>query len=262
MMRIYDSHCHLDDRAYDKDRESILERAKTAGVAAIMTVGVDVDSCRKAVEIAESYSGCYAAVGIHPHDAKDCSEAALAAIRHLSESTKVRAWGEIGLDFNRMYSPRQLQEKWFVRQLEIAQELEAPLIFHERDSHGRFFEMLKGHAPAGLRGVVHCFSGTRDELRNYLDHGLCIGITGIITLKERGAELRDMMGDIPAERLLVETDAPYLTPTPERNKHRRNEPAFVKTVLLKLAQVRGDKVEDLAKVIWTNTCRLYGVDPK
>jgi TatD DNase family protein len=261
MMQIFDSHCHLDDRSYDRDRPAVLKRAEDAGVAGVMIVGVDADSCRKAVALAEAHAGCYASVGIHPHDAKECSETLLDTLRHLAESPRVRAWGEIGLDFNRMYSPRAVQEQWFVRQLEIARELHLPLIFHERDSQGRFFEILAAHTPAGLPGVVHCFSGTRSELQRYLDYGLYIGITGILTLKKRGAELREMVRDIPADRLLVETDAPYLTPTPERNKHRRNEPAFVKTVLSKLADVREEKIEDLAPVIWANTCRLYGVAP-
>jgi TatD DNase family protein len=261
MMQLFDSHCHLDDRSYDRDRSAVLKRAHDAGVTGLMIVGVDADSCRKAVNLAETHAACYASVGLHPHDAADCSEALLAALQQLAESPKVCAWGETGLDFNRMYSPRPVQERWFARQLEIAQALQLPLIFHERDSGGRFFDILKAHTPVGLPGVVHCFTGTRPELHDYLDHGLYIGITGILTLKERGAELREMVRDIPDERLLVETDAPYLTPTPERNKHRRNEPAFVKTVLAKLADVRGDAIEDLAPVVWANTCRLYGVAP-
>ena len=261
MIQIFDSHCHLDDRSYERDREAVLKRAEDAGVVGIMIVGVDTDSCRKAVALAEAHGGCCASVGIHPHDAKECSEAVLDVMRDLAESPRVFAWGEIGLDFNRMYSPRAVQEQWFVRQLEIAQELHLPLIFHERDSQGRFYDILQVHTPVGLPGVVHCFSGNRPELHHYLDYGLYIGITGILTLKERGAELREMVRDIPAERLLVETDAPYLTPTPERNKHRRNEPAFVRTVLLKLAEVRGEKIEDLAPVVWANTCRLYRIAP-
>jgi TatD DNase family protein len=159
-----------------------------------------------------------------------------------------------------MYSPREDQEKWFRRQLEIAGQLNLPMIFHERDSNGRFFEMLKNNTYKNIDGVVHCFSGTPEELNHYLDLGLHIGITGIITIKSRGVQLREMAALIPADRLLVETDAPYLTPTPERNRHRRNEPAFVKSVLLKLAEVRGEDPEELARVVWENTCRLYRID--
>jgi TatD DNase family protein len=259
-MKIFDSHCHLDDRSYDQDRPAVLQRAREAGVHGIMIVGTDADTCRRAVTLAETCTGCYASVGVHPHDARHCSEALLAELSGLAAGERVKAWGEIGLDFNRMYSPRPAQEKWFARQLETAGGLGLPLIFHERDSGGRFLEMLKAHGQPGLAGVVHCFSGTRQELVDYLDVGLFIGITGIVTHKARGADLREMAGDIPVERLLVETDAPYLTPTPERNKHRRNEPAFVKTVLLKLAQVRGEDPAALARATWANACRLYGIE--
>jgi len=258
-MKIFDSHCHLDDRSYDGERSAVMENAKKAEIHAVLTVGVDLETARKAVELAEDYPNCYASVGVHPHDAKDCSEAVLAELQQLAQHPKVVAWGETGLDYNRMYSPREEQEKWFRRQVEIAQERGLPLIFHERDSEGRFFELLSAAAVPGLPGVVHCFSGSAADLAHYLDFGLYIGITGILTHKERGRSLRRMAKSIPADRLLVETDAPYLTPTPERNRHRRNEPAFVRTVLQRLAEVRGEDPESLAATIWDNTCRLYRV---
>ena len=258
-LEIFDSHCHLDDRSYDKDRPKVLSRALQAGVKKVMVVGVDLQSSRKAVRLAESHDECYGAVGVHPHDAKDCSETTLLKLEHLARQPGVYAWGEIGLDFNRMYSPRPVQEKWLVRQLQLAQRLELPLIFHERDSDGRFIQLVTEHSPPNLQGVVHCFSGSRKDLDAVLECGLHVGITGILTLKERGAELREMVCSIPAERLLVETDGPYLTPTPERNRFRRNEPAFVRTVLLKLAEVRGDNPEDLSRTIWKNTHRLFQI---
>ncbi len=134
------------------------------------------------------------------------------------------------------------------------------MIFHERDSHGRFLEMLKNNCGNNINGVVHCFSGNHVELDHYLELGLHIGITGIITMKSRGTPLREMVPLIPANRLLVETDAPYLTPSPERNRSKRNEPAFVKSVLLKLAQVRDTDPAALAKTVWDNTCRLYNIE--
>lgn len=258
-MKIFDSHCHLDDQVYDKDRREVLDRARKAGVVAMMTVGTDTSSSRKAVRLAEEFPDCHASVGIHPHDAKDCSDAVLEELKELVHHQKVRAWGEIGLDFNRMYSPRAIQEQWFVRQLELAQEMNLPLIFHERDSNGRFFDLLRGHAGPGMKGVIHCFSGSPYDLDRYLSFGLFVGITGILTMKERGADLRQMIKTAPVERLLVETDAPYLTPAPEKNRTRRNEPSFVRTVLLKLADVRGENPEILAATIWKNTCQLYDI---
>lgn len=259
-MRLFDSHCHLDDTIYDPDRVDVLARARTAGVAAIMMVGIDIPRSRRAVALAEAHDGIFAAVGVHPHDARACSESVLTELQQMADHPRVKAWGETGLDFNRKYSRRDVQEKWFRRQLEIAHASELPLIFHERDSGGRFLEMLRPYAGGRLRGVVHCFSGRPDELEAYLDLGLYIGITGIVTMQDRGADLRAMLGRIPGNRLLVETDAPYLTPAPERNRHRRNEPAFVKSVLLKLAEVRGEDPAKLAQIVWENTCRLYGLD--
>ncbi len=199
----------------------------------------------------------FAAVGIHPHDTKDCSEASLSRLQSLASDANVVAWGEIGLDFNRMYSPQEKQERWFIRQLEIAAELKLPLIFHERDSRGRLLEILKTVPDNQRQAVVHCFSGTESELAQYLEMGFYIGITGIVTIRQRGESLRRMIPSIPSDRLLVETDAPYLTPSPQRNKIRRNEPAFVREVLLKVADVRGEAPESLANQVWANTCRLF-----
>jgi TatD DNase family protein len=179
----------------------------------------------------------------------------------LAANTKVVAWGEIGLDFNRMCSPREIQEKWFIRQLEMAEALDLPLIFHERDSHGRLLEILKSLPSSRRQAVVHCFSGNPNELAQYLEIGFYIGITGIVTIKKRGAALRQMISSIPMDRILVETDAPYLTPTPQRNKFRRNEPAFVREVLFKVADVRGDDPSALAQQVWANTCTLFGINP-
>ena len=260
-MRLFDSHCHLDDKSYRRDLDSVLARANGAGVERMMTIGINRRTSELAVSLAQSHAGVWASVGVHPHDVKNCNEAVLQDMVGLARNQEVRAWGEIGLDFNRMYSPREDQERWFRRQLQIAARLDLPMIFHERDSNGRFLQMLTNNCGRKITGVVHCFSGTSLELTHYLDLGLHIGITGILTMKGRGAQLRDMVTRIPADRLLVETDAPYLTPSPQRNRHRRNEPAFVKSVLLKLAEVRRVDPEELAQIVWENTCRLYNIAP-
>ena len=259
-MKIFDSHCHLDDKSFAKDLDAVIERARSAGIARMMTIGVNNRTSVLAVSLAQSHTGIYASVGIHPHDVKNCSESILQDLIYLAKNEKVCAWGEMGLDFNRMYSPRKDQEKWLEKQLEIAAELNLPMIFHERDSNGRFLEILQDHEPAAMKGVVHCFSGNQNELDQYLAMGLHIGITGILTIKSRGSQLRKLVSGIPADRLLVETDAPYLVPAPEKNRIRRNEPAFVKSVLLKLAEVRNENPEDLAEMVWQNTCRLYGLE--
>jgi TatD DNase family protein len=172
-------------------------------------VGTTLKSSKKAVDLANRYDGLFASVGIHPHDAKDCSEKVLNRLAAHAAHPKVKAWGETGLDFNRMFSPKAVQERWFSRQMDIARELKLPLILHERDSGGRFLDMLKSHCANGCAAVVHCFTGTRAELFSYLDLGCYIGITGIITIKGRGAPLREMVSLIPDNRILIETDAPY-----------------------------------------------------
>jgi len=258
-MKLFDSHCHLDDRTFKKDWSAVLERMAANDVKAALIAGINVDRSAKGLSLAEKHPELYAAVGIHPHDASSCSNAALSTLQSLASNPKVRAWGEIGLDFNRMYSPQAVQEKWFLKQLAIADELALPLIFHERDSQGRLLELLDQHPHARRTGVVHCFSGTHTELERYLEKGFYIGITGILTIQQRGRRLRSQVAMVPLERLLIETDAPYLTPAPQKNRHRRNEPAFVKSVLLKLAEITQTDAEALADTIWDNTCRLFGI---
>lgn len=254
-----DSHCHLDAKVYSKDREAVLTRFKEAGGRAIMIAGIDVQSCQAAIRLAETHEEIFASVGVHPHDAAECDTDTLAALKAMARHPKVKAWGEIGLDFNRMYSPQDIQERLFIEQLETADALGLPLIFHERDTNGRFLELLKAHPNPTRRGVVHCFSGTREELQQYLSLGFLIGITGVLTIASRGEDLRKLVVDIPSDRLLIETDAPYLTPAPQKNKTRRNEPAFVLSVLLKLGAVRKEDPEALSKILWDNTCRLFDI---
>ncbi len=260
-MRLFDSHSHVDDKCYNNDRESVIERAKKEDVLGMMIVGVDIKTSQKAIEIARERKSIVTSVGIHPHDAKQCSRENINTLINLAKSHScVRAWGETGLDFNRMFSPQKDQENCFLAQLEAADQLDLPLIFHERDSEGRFYELLKAHAPDSRKGVVHCFSGKKDEMFKYLDLGYHIGITGILTIKQRGEYLRSIASLIPNDRILIETDAPYLTPAPQKNKHRRNEPAFVKSVLLRLAEVKNMDPEALSEIIFENTKKLYKLD--
>jgi len=262
MIKLFDSHCHLDDTSYNQDIENVIKYAEENGVIRMMTVGANKKSSQKATSIAESYTNVFASVGIHPHDASNCTDSVIETLKNLAKNPKVKAWGETGLDFNRMYSPREDQEKWFIRQLKIADELKLPVIFHERDSGGRLLDILKENPGNNRKGVIHCFSGNKNELYKYLDLGFCIGITGILTIESRGAELRKLVPHIPADRLLIETDAPYLTPAPEKNKTRRNEPAFVKSVLIKLAHVIKEDPESLAEKIWKNTCTLFDIEER
>jgi TatD DNase family protein len=261
-MKLVDSHCHLDGSAFSKDRRETIDRFEAAGGVATVIAGIDEKSSRSAIQIADKNESIFTSVGIHPHDAVTCNDSTLSALKTLSRHPKVKAWGEIGLDFNRMYSPQKIQEEAFIAQLTLADALKLPIIFHERDTNGRFLDILKAHPNPSRKGVIHCFSGNREELEQYLALGFYIGVTGIVTLKKRGALLRKLVPDIPSKRLLVETDAPYLTPAPEKNRTRRNEPAFVRSVLLKVAAVKEEDPEELSEVIWRNTCRLFDLQNK
>ena len=200
-MKLFDSHCHLNDPAFDKNFQDTVYRMEKAGVCGLMIVGIDRNNSAEAVELAETRKGFFASVGIHPHDARHCSKEDISFLRQLAKHPKVRAWGETGLDFNRMHSPVADQEKCFSLQLETADEMGLPLIFHERDSRGRFGEMLRTHYKRthynkDRKGVIHCFSGTRSDMDNYLDMGFYIGITGIVTVRARGEELRKIIPHI------------------------------------------------------------------
>jgi len=262
-MQLFDSHCHLDDESYSHDIEEVLDRAAAAGVVAMMVAGVNRASSLQAVSLSQKNDKIYASVGIHPHDAGSCSVDTLEALAALARAnSSVRAWGETGLDFNRMHAAREEQIECFVRQVRLADELGLPLIFHERDSGGRFLELVQQHHRQAGNGVIHCFSGNRQELSQYVAMGYYIGVTGIVTMQKRGASLRRMIGDIPENRLLIETDAPYLTPAPVKNKTRRNEPCFVGYTLRCLAEILEKDPVQLAGQVMANTCRLFRIDKK
>ena len=262
-MDLFDTHCHLTDKAFAGDLADVFQNALAANVKGLMIVGTGPEDMLKARDLtAEAPEGlkCCFSGGLTPFEVQDAELDAVDALKDLfREYPGAAAWGEIGLDFNRMYSPREAQERWFVEQLATAGELNLPIIFHERDSDGRLLKILKEHPNKQRKGVIHCFSGNENELNQYLEMGFYIGITGILTLKQRGESLRKLAGRIPAESLVVETDAPYLTPAPEIINTRRNEPAFVKSVLLKLAKVRGEDPGFLASAVWENSCRLYNI---
>ncbi len=264
-MRLFDSHAHIDDNVYESDFNQMLDRAYDDGIEGIMVAGVTPETIIKALEIAKQPNKdtqIFISVGMHPHDAQHCSDKIIEDYKLIAAQypSIVKAWGETGLDFNRMHSPREIQEKWFIKQIEAADELDLALIFHERDSEGRFLQILESFKGKDRRGVVHCFSGTKEEMFCYLDLGYYIGITGILTLQQRGEALRELALLIPDDRIVIETDAPYLTPAPMKNKIRRNEPSFVKYVFSKLAEIKGGDAETLAERLWKNTCSLYNIN--
>jgi TatD DNase family protein len=251
---LIDSHSHLEMGDFDRDRDEVIKRAGQAGVDVIITVGTTLGDCKKAVSIVRQYEPVYAAVGIHPHEVKDIDNTTYDDLRELSKGEKVVAYGEIGLDFFRNLSPRDVQIRRFGEQLELAGEVGLPIIIHDRDAHKEILEMLRGWK--GKRGVIHCFSGDFRMARKCLDMGFYISIPGAVTFG-KSEKLQDVVKRTPITGLLLETDAPYLTPHPNRGK--RNEPAFVVHTARKVADIKGLTFEYVASVTSENTRDLFGI---
>jgi TatD DNase family protein len=249
---------NLTHASFRDDLEAVVARARGAGVETLVVTGTTVAESRTAAEIAERFD-LYATAGVHPHHARDCGPSTIPELREMAGHPRIVAIGECGLDFNRNYSPHPDQEKWFVAQLELGLELGLPLFLHSRDAHPRFGEILKNHGVK--RAVAHCFTGEREELRAYLDLGLYIGITGWICDERRGKHLLELVREIPADRLLLETDAPYLTPRDLRPqpKARRNEPAFLPHILATVARALGRPAEEVAQETTRNAHTLFGI---
>ena len=253
---LFDSHAHLDDNRFDGDREEVIARAAANGVTGIINIGADMASSRRSVELARRYASVYAAVGIHPHDAKDAVEddyAQLAA--WVKEEPKVLAIGEIGLDYYYDWSPRPVQQEVFRRHIQLAREVGKPIIIHDRDAHGDILAMVKQEA-AGLTGVFHCLSGRLDMAREVIKLGFYVSIAGPVTF-DKSVKLKEIAAAVPLDRLLVETDAPYLTPHPHRG--RRNEPAHVRFVAEEVARARGLTLAEVATATTANVKRLFHI---
>lgn len=249
---------NLTHPAFRDDLDAVLARARSAGVTSIIVTGTTVDESRAAMTLAEQHQ-LYSTAGVHPHHARECDVRTIPALRELAQHPRIVAIGECGLDFNRNYSPHPDQERCFAAQLELGIELGKPLFLHSRDAHPRFAEMLKRYKPP--KAVAHCFTGGKEELRAYLDLGLYIGITGWICDERRGRHLVELLSGIPRERLLVETDSPYLTPRDMKAqpKARRNEPAFLAHIVHAVARVLGRAPEEVAAQTAENARRLFGI---
>jgi TatD DNase family protein len=250
---------NLTHSTFHDDLEAVVARARKAGVFPMVVTGTTVLESRMAAEIADRFE-LHATAGVHPHHARDCGPQTLAELRKLAQHPRIVAIGECGLDFNRNYSPHPDQEKWFVAQLELALELGKPLFLHSRDAHPRFSQILSHYKIHDA--VAHCFTGEREELRAYLDLDLYVGITGWICDERRGRHLVELVREIPRERLLLETDAPYLTPRDmrPRPKARRNEPAFLPHILRTVAAALGRPAEEVAAETAGNAITLFRLD--
>ena len=253
-----DSHAHIDGTEFDADRAEVIERARTVGVTTILNVGTGdphSGAFERAVELGQKHQNLYTAIGTHPHDARLYDDRAEEKIKALTKSERVIAWGEIGLDFHYDNSPRDVQIQVFKRQLRAARECDLPVVIHTREAEPETIEILKtDYADAKRRGVFHCFSGSPDLARSALDLGFMISFSGIVTFK-KADELRAVAKEVPLNRLLIETDCPYLSPIPYRGK--RNEPAYVVEVARCLAGIHGVDIEEIARLTTENFQRFF-----
>ena len=256
MTEWFDSHCHVDEEAFDEDREEVLSRMKANGVTRCAVIGSDMETSRRAAAFAAAHSGVVAAGGFHPHEASRFRESDLDELREMYQKGRIRAIGEIGLDFYYDHSPRDVQREVCIRQMELAWELKAPVAYHIRDAHQEMLEIMKGMKARLTGGIIHCFSGSAEIAKEYLKLGYYISFAGPLTFK-KAPRLQEAVKLVPKDRLLIETDSPYMAPEPVRG--RRNEPANVRYVGLKMAELRGEKPEEVAAFTTENAMQVYGI---
>lgn len=253
---LVDSHAHIDTSRFDDDRATVIENARAHGITRIVDPGCDLPSSQAALALAKAYPGTiFAGVGVHPHEATTYNNEVAAQLRLMAREPEVVAIGEFGLDYFRMLSPREVQRAVFCAHLQLARELNLPCIIHVRDSHEDVIELLQAHGQ-GLRGVFHCFSGTVAQAEECLSfEGFVLSFAGPLT--KQGNELPEVAKMVPLDRVMVETDSPYLVPKPL--KARRNEPLFVQHTAAKLAEIRGVGLEEIAAITTANAVRLFGL---
>ena len=258
IVRLIDSHAHIQGKEFAQDLSAVIERAQQAGLEKVIVVGGagDLSSNQAAVELAGSSSMLYATVGMHPHDAKEVQEKDLLFLEELMRRPRVVAVGETGLDFYYDHSPRELQAKMFSRFIQMALAARLPLVVHNRQADREAAELLRCEGKGEIRGVIHCFTSDYEAAREFLDLGFYISFSGIVTFKNADA-LRDVARRLPLDRILVETDAPYLAPVPHRGK--RNEPSFVRFVAETLAQVKGVPLTEVAEATTRNAQELFAI---
>ncbi len=255
-MGLFDTHAHLYDKAFDGDREEIIAKIFET-LDYVVTPSEDLETSRKAVALAEAYPKIFAAVGIHPQLTKDASEEILADIAALAKAhPKVKAIGEIGLDYYYLYTEKEVQKVWFARQIDMAKELDLPILIHDRDAHGDTLDILKAHKGGALRGILHCFSGSLETAKELMKLGFYISFAGPVVFP-KSLKLKEVAKEIPMDRILIETDSPYLTPPPYRGK--RNDPSNVFYVAEEIAKQKGMDLSDFVEQTKKNAMDIYGI---
>ncbi len=256
MMNLFDSHCHVDEAKFDADREDVLARMAEYGVTRYAVIGSDMASSRHAMTYAQSHEDCYAVVGIHPHEARTYQEGDLDTLAAWVKQDKVQAIGEIGLDYYYDLSPRDVQLDVCEKQMQLAYRLDVPVTYHVRDAHQDMIDLMKRQKSQLSGGIIHCFSGSWEIAKEYLKMGYYISFAGPVTFK-KAPKLQEAAMNVPLDRLLIETDSPYLAPEPVRG--RRNEPTNVRFVCEKIAALRGMDPAELAEITTRNAMNVYRI---
>lgn len=253
---LFDTHAHFDDEQFDADRDEVLKSLKSYGVGNIVNIGSSIKTSRTSVALAEKYDFVYAAVGVHPSETGELCETDIDELKRLAANPKVRAIGEIGLDYHYPDDVEpSIQKKWFVRQLELAKELNMPVVIHDRESKGECLEILKEHKISN--GVVHCFSGSAETAREILKLGMMISFTGVLTFKNAKKAIA-ACAVVPLDRLMIETDCPYMSPEPHRGE--RNFSGYVEFVARKMAEIKVVSYDELVDITERNAKRFYGIN--
>lgn len=254
---IFDTHAHYDDDAFDEDRDTLLGEIFSSGICCITDVGASVKSSKSAVALSKKWSQIYAAVGVHPDSTADMTEEDIETLRSLAQEKKVVAIGEIGLDYYWDNSPREVQKKWFERQLALAREVDLPVIIHSREAAKDTMDIMREAAKAGNTGVIHCYSYAAPMAKEYISMGFFIGIGGVLTFKNARV-IKEVASEIPISSIVLETDSPYLAPVPYRGK--RNNSMYLKEVVKQLAQIKQVSEETVITTTLANAKRLYRLE--
>jgi len=253
---LFDTHAHFDDERFDDDRDEVIRKAHESGVSYILNASSDMDSSRKSMALADKYDFIYAAVGVHPHSAGEMKEDDLEILAGYASHPKVVAIGEIGLDYYYDNSPRDVQKYWFARQIGLAREVGLPVVIHDRDAHEDTLAIIRAEGASEVGGVFHCYTGSVEMAKEVLKNNFYIALGGAVTFKN-ARKLLDVAKFVPEDRLLIETDCPYMTPEPYRGK--RNDSGYVRLVAEKIAELRGVTFEEIAQITAQNARRLFKI---
>ena len=252
---IYETHTHFDDKAFDADREEAIEKAAAAGVGRFVNIGASMEGSRRCLELARSRPDFLAAVGVHPEDCADLTEEDMKTLKEYAEDEKVVAIGEIGLDYYWDEPARDIQKKWFARQIRLALEVRLPIVVHSREAAADTLEILRNENAPEAGGIIHCFSYSAEVAEQCVDMGFYIGVGGVVTFKN-GRKLKETVEAVPLDRIVVETDSPYLAPVPYRGK--RNSSEYLPYIIDEIARIKGIEPEEVQEATWANAVRIFG----